>query len=144
MFLSCYKLICCGGHSIASCSLRVLASLTARKNVVSGAISCSSKLHCVENLTSQWSALEHNASTFVYCLAPMKRTFSVQNPPGFSLHIFFSSCKSTQELGSLRGGCWQSWKIQGKSRHSGKIQPIAGLVAMTLCRSSYRELLVKE
>lgn len=69
---------------------------------MSGARSHPSNPHGVENLPSQWSAIEQNTSTFVYCLTPVERTFSVQIPPGFSLHVFFPSYKSTQELGSLK------------------------------------------
>lgn len=85
------------GHSTATYSLRVLASLTARENVVSGARSHPHNPHGVENPPSQWSA-----SAFMYCLTPVERTFWVQIPPGFSLHVLFSSYKSTQELGSLK------------------------------------------
>jgi len=37
----------------------------------------------------------------IYC-TPVERTFSVQITPFFPLHVFFSSYKSTQELGSFK------------------------------------------
>lgn len=76
---------------------RLLVSLTARENVVSGVRSHPHNPHGVENLPAQCLA-----STFTYCLTPVERTFWVQIPPVFSLHVFFSSYKSTQELGSLK------------------------------------------
>lgn len=99
MCLSCYKRVCCEGHSTARYSLRVLARQTARKNVAYEARSHPSNPHGVENLPSRWSALEHNASTFVYCLTPVERTNSSWF---FTSCLFFSLHKSTQELGSLK------------------------------------------
>lgn len=81
---------------MASRSLRALGGLTAWKDVVPGAKSHSSSPHGVENLPSQRLDPEHNSPAFMYCLAPVERTFPGQIPPVFFTScIFFSSCKTT-------------------------------------------------
>lgn len=57
------------------------------KDVVPGAKSHFSSPHGVENLPSQRLDPEHNCPAFMYCLAPVERTFSGQIPP-----VFFTSC----------------------------------------------------